>query len=317
MNPPPPTAERADRVLLEGPHSRLGELRLVAGALLDFLRGFRALHFVGPCVTVFGSARFPEGHAYYALGRDVGRRLVELGFTVLTGGGPGLTEGGRTVGRVQHRAPRRATPERLPRPGGHLPPLLRAQSDALQVLVRLRRAARRDRNGRRAVRSAHAHPDRQDRTLPGDPGGHGVLAAARRAARADGRIAHDRPLRSRPLPRHGRSRRRDATPPCPRDRALRPPRPARAPRVALARRIRAGRAAGARGLKRASRRARAICEPAVAAAMVRAPCPTRPEVTDDPRARAGTPRARARLGIRSHGARRAPWERSEEHTSEL
>src|ERR1051325_351312 len=94
MNPPPPTAERADRVLLEGPHSRLGELRLVAGALLDFLRGFRALHFVGPCVTVFGSARFPEGHAYYALGRDVGRRLVELGFTVMTGGGPGLMEGG-------------------------------------------------------------------------------------------------------------------------------------------------------------------------------------------------------------------------------
>ncbi|HEY6196174.1 MAG TPA: TIGR00730 family Rossman fold protein [Candidatus Eisenbacteria bacterium] len=107
MNPPPPTAERADRVLLEGPHSRLGELRLVAGALLDFLRGFRALHFVGPCVTVFGSARFPEGHAYYALGRDVGRRLVELGFTVMTGGGPGLMEaanrgareaGGRSVG---------------------------------------------------------------------------------------------------------------------------------------------------------------------------------------------------------------------------
>src|ERR1051325_482352 len=107
MNPPPPTAERADRVLLEGPHSRRGELRLVAGALLDFLRGFRALHFVGPCVTVFGSARFPEGHAYYALGRDVGRRLVQLGFPVMTGGGPGLMEaanrgareaGGRSVG---------------------------------------------------------------------------------------------------------------------------------------------------------------------------------------------------------------------------
>src|ERR1041384_6477422 len=100
MNPPPPTAERADRVLLEGPHSRLGELRLVAGALLDFLRGFRALHFVGPCVTVFGSARFPEGHAYYALGRDVGRRLVELGFTVMTGGGPGALGGGNPRARA-------------------------------------------------------------------------------------------------------------------------------------------------------------------------------------------------------------------------
>jgi uncharacterized protein (TIGR00730 family) len=74
---------------------------------LDFLRGFRALHFAGPCVTIFGSARFDEGHPYYALGRDVGRRIAELGFTVMTGGGPGLMEaanrgardaGGRSVG---------------------------------------------------------------------------------------------------------------------------------------------------------------------------------------------------------------------------
>jgi hypothetical protein len=109
MEPAPtaPRAARADRILLEGPHSRRHELRLVAGALLDFLRGFRVLHFVGPCVTVFGSARFPEGHPYYALGRDVGRRLSDLGFTVMTGGGPGLMEaanrgareaGGRSVG---------------------------------------------------------------------------------------------------------------------------------------------------------------------------------------------------------------------------
>jgi uncharacterized protein (TIGR00730 family) len=109
VNPPPttPDAARADRILLEGPHSRRHELQLVAGALLDFLRGFRVLHFVGPCVTVFGSARFGEDHPYYALGRDVGRRLSELGFTVMTGGGPGLMEaanrgareaGGRSVG---------------------------------------------------------------------------------------------------------------------------------------------------------------------------------------------------------------------------
>ena len=97
----------ADRILLEGPNSRLRDLRLVLGAFSDFIRGFRALHFVGPCVTVFGSARFGEGHPYYALGMDVGRRLTELGFTVMTGGGPGLMEaanrgareaGGRSVG---------------------------------------------------------------------------------------------------------------------------------------------------------------------------------------------------------------------------
>jgi uncharacterized protein (TIGR00730 family) len=59
----------------------------------DFLRGFRTLHFVGPCVTVFGSARFAEGSEYYELARQVGRSLVRLGFTVMTGGGPGVMEG--------------------------------------------------------------------------------------------------------------------------------------------------------------------------------------------------------------------------------
>ena len=58
----------------------------------EFLRGFRVLHFVGPCVTVFGSARFAEDHPYYGLARQVGSRLSEIGFTVMTGGGPGIME---------------------------------------------------------------------------------------------------------------------------------------------------------------------------------------------------------------------------------
>ncbi len=101
---PPP---RSDRILLEGPHSRRKELWLVLRAVRDFIKGFRTLHFVGPCVTVFGSARYDESHPYYALAREVGRAVVELGFTVMTGGGPGLMEaanrgakeaGGRSVG---------------------------------------------------------------------------------------------------------------------------------------------------------------------------------------------------------------------------
>ena len=98
---------KADRVLLEGPHSRSTDLWLVLRALRDFIGGFRALHFVGPCITVFGSARYNESHPYYAMGREVGRRVTELGFTAMTGGGPGLMEavnrgaceaGGRSVG---------------------------------------------------------------------------------------------------------------------------------------------------------------------------------------------------------------------------
>jgi len=97
----------SDHILLEGPHSRLKELWLLMHTVVDFMRGFRTLHFVGPCVTVFGSARYGEKHPYYALGREVGHALTRIGFTVMTGGGPGLMEaanrgaveaGGRSVG---------------------------------------------------------------------------------------------------------------------------------------------------------------------------------------------------------------------------
>jgi len=103
----PPIRASTDEILLEGPHSRRKELWLVLRAAKDFIAGFRTLHFVGPCVTVFGSARFDESHPYYALGREVGAGLAGLGFTVMTGGGPGLMEaanrgareaGGRSVG---------------------------------------------------------------------------------------------------------------------------------------------------------------------------------------------------------------------------
>jgi uncharacterized protein (TIGR00730 family) len=87
-----PSRPDVDRVLLEGPHSRRKELWLVLRTVRDFINGFRTLHFVGPCVTVFGSARYGESHPDYAVGREVGRSVAELGFTVMTGGGPGLME---------------------------------------------------------------------------------------------------------------------------------------------------------------------------------------------------------------------------------
>jgi uncharacterized protein (TIGR00730 family) len=81
-----------DFKLLEGPRKRLEELARVVRIAGEFIRGFRALHFVGPCVTVFGSARFTEEHRYYAIARDMGARLARLGLTVMTGGGPGIME---------------------------------------------------------------------------------------------------------------------------------------------------------------------------------------------------------------------------------
>jgi len=96
-----------ERTLLEGPGWRLQELRRILRIGSEFLKGFRCLHFIGPAVTVFGSARFPEGHRWYEMSREVGRRLAAAGLTVITGGGPGVMEGanrgareagGRSVG---------------------------------------------------------------------------------------------------------------------------------------------------------------------------------------------------------------------------
>ncbi len=96
-----------EELFLEGPRSRLGELGRLFRISSELFRGFRRFHFIGPCVTVFGSARFKDDHPYYALGREMGRVLAQRGFTVLTGGGPGIMEaanrgardvGGRSIG---------------------------------------------------------------------------------------------------------------------------------------------------------------------------------------------------------------------------
>lgn len=97
----------SERRFLEGPATRIEELRRATGIFFELMRGFRQMHFIGPCVTIFGSARFPEFHPYYALAREVGANLARDGFTVMTGGGPGIMEaanrgaseaGGYTVG---------------------------------------------------------------------------------------------------------------------------------------------------------------------------------------------------------------------------
>ncbi|MGO9767938.1 MAG: TIGR00730 family Rossman fold protein [Myxococcaceae bacterium] len=96
-----------EREFLRGPQRRGFELARAWCVFWELLRGFRTLHFVGPCVTVFGSARYDEADAYYALARQVGSGLARTGFTVMTGGGPGIMEaanrgakeaGGRSIG---------------------------------------------------------------------------------------------------------------------------------------------------------------------------------------------------------------------------
>ena len=86
------TAPNDDLRNLQGPTSRLSELARMFRILWDVFRGLRSLHFVGPCVTIFGSARFNEDHRYYQLARQLAGELGKAGFTIMTGGGPGIME---------------------------------------------------------------------------------------------------------------------------------------------------------------------------------------------------------------------------------
>lgn len=84
--------DQQERVFLEGPKSRSFEFLHAFSVWKEMIKGFRKFHFIGPCVTVFGSARFAEDHEYYHLARVTGRELVKHGFGVMTGGGPGIME---------------------------------------------------------------------------------------------------------------------------------------------------------------------------------------------------------------------------------
>lgn len=79
-------------VYLEGPKPRISELFFAFEIFVQFIKGFRTMHFSAPCITVFGSARFDETHRYYQAAREFGKRIAEMGFATLTGGGPGIME---------------------------------------------------------------------------------------------------------------------------------------------------------------------------------------------------------------------------------
>jgi hypothetical protein len=92
---------------LEGPQSRWKDFKFTVNVVWEFIKGFRTLHFVGPCVTIFGSARFDENHPYYKKTQQIAGEIAKLGFTIMTGGGPGIMEaanrgakdvGGKSVG---------------------------------------------------------------------------------------------------------------------------------------------------------------------------------------------------------------------------
>ena len=83
---------REESKFLSGPLSRINELFFTFRVMFSFIKAFRKMHFIGPCVTVFGSARFEPDNQFYQQAEKVGAALANLGFTVMTGGGPGIME---------------------------------------------------------------------------------------------------------------------------------------------------------------------------------------------------------------------------------
>ncbi len=110
----------AEKSFLSGRRNREQDLESAVRIFLEILRGFEELDFSGPCVTVFGSARFSDGHPYYETAKELGQRLAEEGFAVMTGGGPGIMEaanrGAREAGGVSIGCNIQLPKEQVPNP---------------------------------------------------------------------------------------------------------------------------------------------------------------------------------------------------------
>ncbi|WP_447640065.1 MULTISPECIES: LOG family protein [Chitinophagaceae] len=92
---------------LDGNQNRRTEFQFAWKAFREMIRGFRKLYFIGPGITVFGSARFAPQHPYYQTAVEFGKRIAGISFTTITGGGPGIMEaankgafeaGGKSIG---------------------------------------------------------------------------------------------------------------------------------------------------------------------------------------------------------------------------
>jgi uncharacterized protein (TIGR00730 family) len=82
----------SEKLMIEGPRSPLLDLWRLIKIAWDFSKGFHTFRHLGPSITFFGSARFREDHRYYAMARTTARLLANYGFSIMTGGGPGIME---------------------------------------------------------------------------------------------------------------------------------------------------------------------------------------------------------------------------------
>lgn len=110
----------AEREFLARGREHSADVESAVRVFLEMLRGFQFMDLDRPLVTVFGSARFKPGHRYYELARQLGRKLAESGFAVMTGAGPGIMEatnrGAREGGGLSVGANIRLPREQIPNP---------------------------------------------------------------------------------------------------------------------------------------------------------------------------------------------------------
>ncbi len=109
-----------DTHLLQGQESGLSDFLRSVRIWGEFYRGFRALRKVRNCVTFFGSARFGPDDPYYQLAYQTARELGQAGFSVMTGGGPGIMEaankGAKEAGAVSIGCNIKLPKEQVPNP---------------------------------------------------------------------------------------------------------------------------------------------------------------------------------------------------------
>lgn len=84
--------QQNDEELLRGPEPALQDGLRIARIVGELIKGFWRLRGIGPCITFFGSARFSESHPYYAMARSTAAAAGERGYSVMSGGGPGVME---------------------------------------------------------------------------------------------------------------------------------------------------------------------------------------------------------------------------------
>ena len=155
----------------------------VFGIMSEFVEATERLAAIRPAVSIFGSARIAPDSGYYQLTEKIARLLSDAGFSVISGGGPGVMEAANkgafdgkslSIG-LNIQLPHEQTGQSVSGHLADLPPLLRPQVHVRQSRRRLRGDARRLRHAGRIARGADPDPDRQDAAHSADSGRHGVL----------------------------------------------------------------------------------------------------------------------------------------------